>query len=182
MPELLCHPHSPSRVARAVGAQATRTPDGKLSLHYALHGEVARMNIAPPAAPRIGWKLWRRTCCEVFVRADGEGGYHEFNFSPSGEWAAYAFTGYREGTSLLDETLNPQVAVESRDERLDLYALVDLARLSPPYARGRLRLGLAVIIEEHNGGMSYWALKHAQGKPDFHHGDAFALELDEVRH
>jgi len=93
-----------------------------------------------------------------------------------------AFTGYREGTSLLDKTLNPQVAVESRDGRLDLYALVDLARLSPPYARGRLRLGLAVIIEEHNGGMSYWALKHAQGKPDFHHRDAFALELDEVRH
>ena len=180
MPELLCHPHSPSRVARAVAADAARTSDGKLSLRYALHGDVGRMNVPPPAPPRIGWKLWRRTCCEVFVRAGGEG-YHEFNFSPSGEWAAYAFTGYREGTSLVDEALNPQIAVESREGRLDLYALLDLGRLAPAYARGRLRLGLAVIIEEDNGGMSYWALKHAPGKPDFHHRDAFALELDEVR-
>jgi len=140
------------------------------------------MDIAPQSLPRLCLKLWRRTCCEVFVRAHGEGGYHEFNFSPSVEWADYAFTGYREGTSLDNEALNPQVAVESREGRLDLYALVDLARLSPAYARGRLRVGLAVIIEEDNGGMSYWALKHAQGKPDFHHRDAFALELDEVRH
>ena len=178
MPELICHPHSPSRVARAVTVEASRTPEGKLSLHYALHGDVGRMNIAPPAPPRIGWKLWRRTCCEVFVRAGDEAGYHEFNFSPSGEWAAYAFTGYREGTSLVDEALNPQIAVESREGRLDLYALVDLPRLSTAYARSRLRLGLAVIIEEEdNGGMSYWALKHAPGKPDFHHRDAFALEI-----
>ena len=178
MPELICHPHSPSRVARAVTVEASRTPEGKLSLHYALHGDVGRMNIPPPAPPRIGWKLWRRTCCEVFVRARDEAGYHEFNFSPSGEWAAYAFTGYREGTSLVDEALNPQIAVESREGRLDLYALVDLPRLSPAYARSRLRLGLAVIVEEEdNGGMSYWALKHAPGKPDFHHRDAFALEI-----
>jgi len=108
MPELYCHLHSPSRVARSVSVEATRTAQGRLSLHYALHGDVARMNIAPPAPPRIGWKLWRRTCCEVFVRAAGEDGYHEFNFSPSGEWGAFAFTGYREGTSLVDEALNPR--------------------------------------------------------------------------
>ena len=45
-----------------------------------------------------------------------------------------------------------------------------------------ITFGLTVIIEEDNGGMSYWALKHAPGKPDFHHRDAFALELDELRH
>jgi len=181
MPELICHPHSPSRVARTVAVEATRTAHGKLSLHYALHGDVARMNVPPPAPARSGWKLWRRTCCEVFVRAGGES-YHEFNFSPSGEWAAYAFMGYREGSSLTDAALNPQIAVESRDGRLDLYALVDPPRLSPTYMRGRLHLGLAVIIEEDTGGMSYWALKHASGKPDFHHRDAFALALDELRH
>ncbi len=163
MPELQYHPHSPSRVARVVTADVARTPDGKLSLHYALQGDVRHMNVPPPAPPRIGWN-------------------HELNFSPSGEWAAYAFSGYHEGTALVDEALNPQIAVESRDGRLDLYALVDLPRLAPAYARGRLRLGLAVIIAEETGGMSYWALKHAPGKPDFHHRDAFALGLDEVRH
>ena len=181
MPELVPHPHSPSRATRAVKVKATRTVDGKLSLHYELHGDVARMNIPAPARARIGWKLWRHTCCEVFVRAEGAAPYHEFNFSPSGEWTAYAFTHYREGGSLTDESLNPQVAVESTPERLDLYALVDLPRLSGSYRHGRLHVGLAVIIEEDHGGFSYWALRHAAGKPDFHHSDAFALTLDEAR-
>jgi hypothetical protein len=30
--------------------------------------------------------------------------------------------------------------------------------------------------------LSYWALRHAAGKPDFHHRDAFAMPLDEARH
>ena len=178
MPELVSHPHTTSRVGRAVTVNATLTVDAKLSLHYELHGAVARMNIPAPAPARIGWKLWRHTCCELFVRSEGAEPYHEFNFSPSGEWAAYAFSGYRQGGSLTDERLNPQVAIESQPERLDLYALVDLGRLSPSYRKARLRLGLATILEEETGGYSYWALRHAPGKPDFHHQDAFALVLE----
>ena len=60
-------------------------------------------------------------------------------------------------------------------------ALVDLARVSPTYMRAPLTLGLAVIIEEASGGLSYWALAHPSDRPDFHHAGAFALELDEVR-
>jgi hypothetical protein len=40
-----------------------------------------------------------------------------------------------------------------------------------------LRLGLSAVIEENDGTISYWALKHLPGKPDFHHPDSFALEL-----
>lgn len=181
MPDLLRHPHAPSRAVHAVTAQATRTKEGKLALSYSLFGDPARLRIPAPGLTRIGWKLWRHTCCEVFLRSKGAASYHEFNFSPSGEWTAYAFTRYREGAALDDETLNPQVAVESTQERLDLYALVDLARLSPAYLRGPLAVGLAVIVEDQDGALSYWALRHGPGQPDFHQPDAFALELDEVR-
>jgi hypothetical protein len=34
------------------------------------------------------------------------------------------------------------------------------------------------VIEEKSGLLSYWALKHPPGKPDFHHPDAFALEVE----
>ena len=179
--ELVRHSGSPSRAIRAVAAHATRTGEGKLALHYSLEGEITKVQVPPPGPARIGWKLWRHTCCELFVRESGADAYFEFNFSPSGEWAAYAFTKYREGRTLTDESLNPQVAVQSNTGRLDLYALVDLPRLAPAYARAGLAIGLAVIVEEQNGGLSYWALRHAPGKPDFHHRDAFALELDEVR-
>jgi hypothetical protein len=181
MIELLCHPHGPSREVHEVTVAATRTREGKLALHYALHGKIAALSIPAPGLARVGWKLWRHTCCELFVREKGAEAYHEFNFSPSGEWAAYAFTKYREGATLTDTALNPQIAVQPGPARLDLYALIDLARVAPAYARGRVTLGLAVIIEEASGGLSYWALQHASGKPDFHHSAAFALELDEVR-
>jgi len=46
-----------------------------------------------------------------------------------------------------------------------------------PGLAGDWRLGLAAVIEETNGRMSYWALKHPLGKADFHQTDGFALEL-----
>lgn len=181
MPQLIRHPHAPSHAVQAVTAHATRTADAKIALSYSLSGDLTRVCLPPPGPARIGWKLWRHTCCEVFIRSRTGTSYHEFNFSPSGEWTAYAFTRYREGGPLDDESLNPQVAAESTNERLDLYALVDLARLSPSYVRGPLALGLAVVVEDANGAISYWALRHAPGQPDFHHAESFALELDEVR-
>jgi hypothetical protein len=33
------------------------------------------------------------------------------------------------------------------------------------------------VIEAIDGTLSYWALAHAPGSPDFHHLDCFALEL-----
>jgi hypothetical protein len=50
-----------------------------------------------------------------------------------------------------------------------------LPRIQPHAA---LRVALSAVIEEEGGMLSYWALKHPPGKPDFHHPDAFALELE----
>lgn len=142
---------------------------------YAVSGDVARLRVPPPAEPRIAAQLWQHTCCELFVTALGRGeGYHEFNFSPSGEWAVRAFTRYRDGVLLEDERLAPRIAVQAGAELLRLDARVPLGRL--PY-HGRLRLGLSAVLEEEDGTLSYWALRHPAGKPDFHHGDAFALAL-----
>ena len=48
--------------------------------------------------------------------------------------------------------------------------------MMPP--NGYLRLGLCAVIEEENGALSYWALKHPSGRPDFHHPDGFALKIE----
>jgi len=168
--ELVRHPDTPSRAVKAVSAQATRTAEGKLALSYVLRGDIRAVQVPAPGPARIGWKLWRHTCCELFLREMGADAYQEFNFAPSGEWATYAFTRYREGAPLADESMNPQIAVRSDDEQLELSALVQV----PP---GRLAIALSVVIEEESGALSYWALRHASGKPDFHHADAFALEL-----
>jgi hypothetical protein len=172
------HPHNPATPLRRVAASARRTSQATLSLAYRLEGELARLRIPERRAATIGYRLWRHTCCEAFIAAEGETGYHEFNLSPSGEWTAHAFTRYREGAVLSDPALDPQIAVRRTPQALELSALVDLRRLS---LSGKIRVGLSVVAEHGDGGLSYWALRHPAGKPDFHHREAFALELDETR-
>ncbi|HYL88818.1 MAG TPA: DOMON-like domain-containing protein [Burkholderiales bacterium] len=182
MVELVCHPDTPSHAVTGIAVHATRTTEEKLALHYCISGQIAGLRVPPPGPARIGWKLWRHTCCELFVREKNRAAYHEINLSPSGEWTIYAFSKYREGVALADESANPQIAIQSGPGRLDLYALADLPRLSQGYRNAPLAIGLAAVMEEEGGAISYWALRHAPGKPDFHHASAFALELDEVRH
>lgn len=43
---------------------------------------------------------------------------------------------------------------------------------------GRLLLGLSAVIEENDGAVSYWALKHPPGPPDFHDANTFILEWE----
>jgi hypothetical protein len=168
------HPASPCAALRGIQATVRRNADGGLDVTYRIEGDLDRVRIPPARPPRTGERLWQHTCCELFV-ADAAGpGYQEFNFSPSGEWAAFRFTGYREGASF--SAPDPNIAIARTARTVELTAQIELNQ------RGKLRIGLSAVIEEIDGALSYWALRHAPGKPDFHHGDAFALELDEVRH
>ena len=73
---------------------------------------------------------------------------------------------------------SPRIAVRTLDGTITLEASVPLERLSPAYADAALTLGLSAVIEDRDGALSYWALRHPAGKPDFHHADAFALALN----
>ena len=123
---------------------------------------------AVPAPPVRTDGLWKTTCFELFVKPEGSDGYYEFNFSPSGAWAAYAFERYRMGMRNLEIG---QPEIQRRDG--SVVVTVDLS----PIPQGRWHIGLSAIIEEQGGIKSYWALAHPLGKPDFHHADCLALEL-----
>jgi hypothetical protein len=164
-----------------VTVRLERAGAADLRVTYRLEGDLARLRIPAPARPRSGDKLWQHTCFEIFI-ARRMPSYHELNFSPSREWAAYTFSEYRIGGPLADESLDPKIAVRARAGRIELEATVRLQRLSPPLAAGKLSVGLSAVIEDSEGELSYWALRHPPGKPDFHHPETFALELDEVRH
>jgi hypothetical protein len=103
--------------------------------------------------------------------------YHEFNFSPSRDWGVYRFSAYREGMSPAQFGPLPQISVHRREAGLELEARVHLGALAGLRDARRLRVALAAVIEDEEGRLSYWALRHAAGKPDFHHPSAFALEV-----
>ena len=159
---------------RSILVQVRREPRA-LVLRYVLSGEVSRLRVPAPRAPARVDGLWRTTCFELFLAPETGAAYREFNFSPSGEWAAYGFGGYREGGAPL-ECPAPVLARRQSAEALELEATVALAE------PGWLRLGLSTMVEHAEGGLSYWALRHPAARPDFHHPDALALEVDEARH
>jgi hypothetical protein len=176
---LICHPQTPGNGAHSVEVSLLRVNDS-LEVTYTIAG-LERVRVPEPRRPRPADRLWEHTCCEMFVRLRGVSAYHELNFSPSSEWAAYAFEHYREGAQAANVVLDPEVSVRYVPGALELSARVGLERLSPAYANAKLAIALAAVIEEDDGTLSYWALAHPPGKPDFHHSDAFALELDEIR-
>lgn len=147
---------------------------GALRLDYQLHGDAAELALprTEPATRRDG--LWQHTCCELFVQGDDAPAYREFNFSPAGPWQAYAFSTYRQG-GVLARAQAPDIVTERRAD--GLHVSVRLPRANLPPGR-RLRLGLTAVAEARDASLSYWALAHAPGKPDFHHPDTFALILD----
>jgi hypothetical protein len=150
---------------------------GVLGLTFALRGKIRRLQIPSVQSPRRADHLWEHTCFEAFVSVKNEFAYREYNFSPSGEWAVYYFRGYRDGTLLADDSFAPTIAVRSAEDSFELDAITHVEG-PPSIGQGRpLRLGLSAVIEEKNQVLSYWALQHSTGEPDFHQPDGFALEI-----
>ncbi len=169
------HPDSRSTAVRGIEVTAERLPGGVLGLGYAVSGAIGALCLSAQTTPARTDELWRHTCFEAFLRAGD--GYCEFNFAPSTQWAAYRFDGYRAGMRPIGEAAAPQIDVQTAATSLALRVHLDLGEL-PELPRGaRWQLGLSAVIEEKDGGKSYWALAHPPGRPDFHRSDGFALEL-----
>jgi hypothetical protein len=172
--------HPDFRCPARIEVDAARPAPGRLALRYALIGEIGAFAVPPLATPARADGLWRRTCFEAFLAAGPGEGYLEFNFSPSSQWAAYAFGAYRAGMGPAELPAPPLIEVATRPDRLELRASVDLAGLVPPGSPWRL--GLCAVIEAADGALSYWALAHPPGCPDFHHPSAFILDLPPTEH
>jgi len=171
---LVPHPATPCDVVRSLAAHVTLTASGRLHLHYVLLAPLAELAIPLPAPQRRRDELWKHTCFEAFFSADGASAYRELNVAPSREWAAYAFTKYREGMTKVEQV--PNVAVRRDDDRLDVEIGLELAGwFDVPWRT--LNVGLTAVVETAAGDRAYFALRHPAEKPDFHHRGGFALTL-----
>jgi hypothetical protein len=171
---LLAHLDTPSKAVSGLEVQAERQ-GALLLLRYRAGGDVGRILIPEPAAPDRTDGLWRHTCFEAFIQAAG-GGYYEFNFAPSTEWAAYRFTGYRDGMAGLPLDA-PEIEARANDGVFDVKVSLDLSGLPKLSAAASWTMALTAVIEEAGGTKSYWSLAHGPGKPDFHHSDGFTAKL-----
>ena len=185
---LACHPASPCalplQIGVSLGAAGSEHGPGLL-LRYRLEGDLARLRLPEAATPGPADGLWQHTCCEAFVGIVGESAYREFNFSPSGQWATYRFSGPRQRDAAAEAAdaqaraaappgaLVPDIQWHTDPGGLSLLAWLPLRALLPEalaLAPGqRLEFGLSAVIEATDGTLSYWALQHPAARPDFHH-------------
>jgi hypothetical protein len=207
---LQVHPDTPcgplTGLEVEVARSATRAGFRNIALRFVTSGNIRALEVPHHLDPKRGRKdgLWRHTCFEAFVRVGSSSVYHEFNLAPSGDWACYRFDDYRHGMEIEHHAGAPRIETQTRWAPLDperrdwlqqagidplgrfetpfftLTATLDMAgtmlSVDEPWC-----LGLSAVIEERNGRISYWALAHPPGKPDFHHPDCFALELPAAR-
>ena len=170
------HPDFPAPGIVALTVDCHRPGAGGLELHYCLEGELAGLRLPDPAHPVEPDRLWAHSCFELFLARAGQPGYREYNFSPSGQWAGYAFSDYRQRLE------GPQLPAPSLDWRVGANRLELTARLpgaALPEGAGPLQLGLTTVLELADGRLSYWALHHPCDRPDFHHRGGFTLTLEQ---
>jgi hypothetical protein len=174
--DLVAHPATPPsdpsfKVWANVDHSAAFDAMATANIWFGVGAPASRFVIADAEEPSRTDELWRSTCFEAFLRETGAEAYQEWNFAPSGQWAAYAFTSYREDMTELDAGSPPYIRME---DNLTWWALGATIAVE---AGKKWELGLSAILEEQDGTKSYWALAHASEKPDFHLGDCFVAKL-----
>jgi hypothetical protein len=174
MLSLIRHPGFPSAVT-GVSVEAARAGRGEMELRFEVMDPAGVLALPGPAPAVRTDGLWRRTCFEAFVKAQGADGYHELNLAPSGAWAAYRFDGYRSGMAEEMVIAAPAIAASAIPGGFGLRARIDLSAITG--LAGPWRLGLSAVIGTVDGGLSYWALAHPAGEADFHHPGGFVLDL-----
>jgi len=170
------HPAHPPSAVESVTARVIGADEFWLRLRWRIEG--ARVLVVPPFAGKgRADALWQTTCFEVFLREEGADAYSEFNLSPSERWAAYDFTGYREGMRERPVDREPQGALRLGSS----FAIFDAALPLSALPHRDCRMNLTAVIEEQGGVKSYWALAHNADRPDFHDPACFVATLPAPR-
>lgn len=140
---------------------------GTLRLTYTLSGPLERLRIpSPEPAPQRRDGLWQHSCLEAFLGLAGQEGYWELNLAPSGHWNLYRLDGYRRHLRPDPALQALSIAVALSPANLELRT--DLPLPAALAQELEIELGLSAVLEHRDGQLSYWALTHPSGEPDFH--------------
>ena len=150
-----------------------------LFLSYRIKENVAQLDLGngTPNKTRL-IKLWEKTCFEFFIK-NKLGNYIEFNFSPTFEWNCFYFE--KKGDPLKEwEKMNYPIM----DVLLSIDHFLLIIEIKKSYfpagffeIDSELECSLTSVIKEKSERLSYWALHHADTRPNFHHFDSFKYKF-----
>jgi hypothetical protein len=174
--ELRPHPATPCDAIHRFAVTLEPQSPNELRIRFRIDGDIGRLRLPMPEPARRRDGLWQHTCFEAFLRPDARDAYFEFNFAPSGDWAAYRFGTRREQRSSPD--LRPPLLSFARHPvYTELTADVSIAALPDLATTAAIHAGLSAVIEMDDGQLSCWALAHGGERPDFHDPATFTLRV-----
>ena len=173
---MINHPKTPCAFVQSINTYAQLDADGSLIIDYILSADLSELIIPTIELPSCVDGLWEHTCFEAFICVKGEKIYYEYNFSPSTQWAAYAFSDYRQHKEWSPKK-PPSIAVEQHTNQLLIKISLDKYDLPKNPSNKPLQLGLTAVLEAADGSKSYWALNHPDETPDFHNKKGFIREI-----
>ena len=166
------HPRSTDGPVDRIEVSLAHAPGDRLAVCYRVHGAIDAVRVPSRESPLPPERLWAHTCLELFLRPTAGSAYLEWNFSPTGQHARFAFASYR--TRAPDSlALPPEISVTVQPRTLTLDARIVL----PGGVGATTRLSPTAVIEDATGRLSYWAVHHPADRPDFHHAAGFVLSL-----
>ena len=174
--QLVPHPDHPPLAVGQVEARIIGADANWLRVRWRIEGS---QQLVVPAFAGKGRtdQLWQTTCFELYLKPlEGEA-YCELNLSPSERWNAYDFDSYRAGMRERPFPREPECTIRQGSS----FAIFDAAIPVAGLPSSDCAMGLCAILEEQGGTISYWALAHQEGKPDFHAPACFAAELPAPR-
>lgn len=175
--ELRPHPSTPPSHQADVSAAIWWAPEGGLELEFTVAAGLLSLVLPDETSDRTSPTdgLWKHSCCEAFLGRKGHSEYLEFNLSPSGAWACYAFEGPRVRSANASNMPPPEIRTFRRQNGFTLHAKIP--RLPPQYLLSDLDVGLTTVLEmifDKTPCLSYWAIAHDAPVPDFHLRSSFA--------
>lgn len=160
-----------------IGYHVARSIADLVTVEFSASGEVDALSLPSWSRALRADGLWNHSCFEIFIRPGATASYAEFNFAPTGGWAAYQFDATRVGMRNLAGIGDPIVETQNTQASYRLRAQFDVSRVVQFSQAQIWHLGVSAVIEDKAGAKSYWALAHPPGKPDFHHDACFTQAL-----
>ncbi|WP_417317945.1 DOMON-like domain-containing protein [Erythrobacter aureus] len=158
----------------SLATKLTRFGVDVLKCEFILLGPLDQLVLPDIDLPQREDELWKTTCFELFLKYPESTAYREWNFAPTGKYASYWFEDYRSGMMPMLYDRMDIWPERTGNVRYRLNAYIQCSDI-PTLLEGQV--GLSTILEHRDGSMSYWAVSHPEGKPDFHHSDCFGTNL-----
>jgi len=142
---------------------------GILRLQYTLTGPLAELELPDRKKPERTDELWKSTCFELFLQDNQQKtSYLEWNFSPSGDFAHYAFKDYRKADKPDPDGTAVQHCKWKKTEKLELFLDLDISAFQNSGFGN-----LSIVLLDKKGKLEYFALSHPEEKADFHNFSEF---------